>query len=532
MPPTEFSTPTATRFKDASSNATPKTPRRPVRLIGRPLTPRSPRIVSTPITRTKTIYDLARGLFNQSTSPRKLVGREIERTELRSFISGAIKSKKGGCTYVSGPPGTGKSALIDEVSAEFKSDPSIKVASVNCVGIKSAKEVYSRLMQDFGLDDTPSKAPKRDQLCSLFIPEKNTVSPAYLVLLDEIDSLLDGDCEVLYSLFEWALHRSSRLILIGIANALDLTDRFLPRLKAWNLKPRLLQFLPYTAAQIASIITEMLRSTLPPESSASHDFVPFLHPAAVQLCSKKVASQSGDLRKVFNLVRRAIDLVERETVEKAAATFSPSPVKQPLGEIANLMSTLPPTPPSSSPLKAMSPQVLYTDTSLATLTSETAPRATVAHIARLASSVFNNGTATRLAGLNLQQKVVLCSLIASEKKKAARDPFTTPTKSARKAPAIKDLYVKYSNLCTQDNGILQPLKSTEFRDVVASLETLGLVQESTGGATSFLTPTRTPSRLGRNPDERQIVSAVSEKEMVDSLKGGEVDLLQQLIYES
>jgi cell division control protein 6 len=529
-PPVEFTTPSATRFKDALVNTPPGTPKLRVRLTGRSLTPRTPRNLSSPASQTQTVYALARDLFTQSTSPRKLVGRDTERAQLRSFISDAILLKKGGCTYISGPPGTGKSALIDEVFAEFKSDPSIKVASINCVGIKSAKEVYGKLIQDFGLDGLSVDALEKDLLCRSFIPKKST-SPAYLVSLDEIDSLLDGGCEVLYSLFEWALHHSSRLILIGIANALDLTDRFLPRLKARNLKPQLLPFLPYTAVQIASIITKMLRSVLPVDSNAAPDFVPFMHPAAIQLSSKKVASQTGDLRKVFSLVRRAIDQVERETVGKAVASFNLGPVKQPLGEISNLSTTFPPTPPTSSPLKPVSPQFLEMQPSLNTLTPETAPRATVAHIARLASSIFNNGTATRLAGLNLQQKAVLCSLIAVEKKKAARDPFTTPTKSASKAPAVKDLYAKYSGLCTRDEGILQPLKSTEFRDVVTSLETLGLVQESTGRTTSFLTPTKTPSRLGRNPDERQIVSAVSEKEMVNSLKGAGADLLQRLMHE-
>ena len=531
-PPAEFKTPTATRFKDALSNAAPYTPRRLVRLGGKPLTPRTPRTLSTPTSKTKTVYAVARDLFTQSASPRKLIGRETERTELRSFISEAINSMRGGCTYVSGPPGTGKSALIDEVSAEFKSNPLVRVAAVNCVGIKAAKEVYGRLVQDLGLDALSSHSSGRDQLGTMFVPKKKSESPAYLVLLDEIDSLLDGDYEVLYSLFEWALHRSSRLILIGIANALDLTDRFLPRLKARNLQPRLLPFLPYTTGQIASIVTEMLRSTLPADSTAAPDFVPFLHPAAVQLSSKKVASQSGDLRKVFSLVRGAIDQVEREIVEKTMPALTPSPVKEPLAEISNVPMILPPTPPKSSPLKATSPPTLNVQPPLHTLTPATAPRATVAHIARLASSIFNNGTASRLGGLNLQQKAVLCSLIAAEKKKAARDPFTTPSKSASKAPAVKDLYAKYSNLCSRDEGILQPLKRTEFRDVIASLETLGLVQESTGRTTSFLTPSKTPSRLGRNPDEREMVSAVSEREMVDSLKGAGADLLRRLMHES
>jgi cell division control protein 6 len=529
--PVEVTTPSATRFKDALANASPGTPKLRVKLTGKPLTPRTPRNLSTPATKTPTVYALARDLFTQSTSPRKLIGRDTERAQLQSFISDAILLKKGGCTYISGPPGTGKSALIDEVFAEFKSDPSIKVASINCVAIKSAKEVYGKLVQDFGLDGLTVHASDKDQLCRMFIPKQKSASATYLISLDEIDSLLDGGCEVLYNLFEWALHHSSRLILIGIANALDLTDRFLPRLKARNLKPQLLPFLPYTAAQIASIITKMLRSVLPVDSNAAPDFVPFLHPAAIQLSSKKVASQTGDLRKVFSLVRRAIDQVERETVEEAVASVDLGPVKQPLREISNLLTTLPPSPPKCSPLKPLSPQFLDTPPALNTLTPETAPRATVAHVARLASSIFNNGTATRLAGLNLQQKAVLCSLIAAERKKADIDPFTTPTKSASKAPAVKDLYAKYSSLCSRDEGILQPLRSTEFRDVVTSLETLGLVQESTRRTTSFLTPTKTPSRLGRNPDERQIVSAVSEKEMIDSLKGVGADLLQRLMHE-
>ena len=36
---------------------------------------------------------------------------------------------------------------------------------------------------------------------------------------------------VLYRLFEWASRARSSLALVGIANSIDLTDRFLPRLR-------------------------------------------------------------------------------------------------------------------------------------------------------------------------------------------------------------------------------------------------------------------------------------------------------------
>jgi cell division control protein 6 len=420
--------------------------------------------------------------------------------------------------------------LTQEIFEEFRGDERVKIANVNCVSLGSVKEVHSQLVQDFCTATSITSQADKKQLADLFTPKKRKGATTYLVLLDEIDNLLDEDCDVLYSLFEWALHKQSCLILIGIANALDLTDRFLPRLKSRNLKPELLPFLPYTASQMSSIIIGRLRSTLPQDTAATKDFVPFVHPIAVQLCCKKVASQTGDLRKAFSLIRRAIDQVERETAEKERASVPGTPTKHPLGEISN--QRYPPSPPKSSPLKPLSVEEIFSPKpKKPIMTPETAPRATIAHIARIASSIFNNGTVSRLAGLNLQQKAVLCSLVANEQKRAQRDPFATPSRSANTVPTVKDLFMKYTMLCKREDGMLQILKNTEFRDVVASLETLRLVHEWSGRSSSILTPSRTPSRSGKNADDRQIASAVSEKEMRESLNGAGGDLLQRLFDE-
>ena len=504
-----------------------------MRLTGKPLTPRTPRTLSPSSVEAQTIYAAPRQLFTQSSSPGRLIGRDVEKHEVTNLILEALKSKSGGCIYVSGPPGTGKSAVIDEVSQNFGSESSLKIVKVNCVNVQNSRDLYAKLTQELTLTSDPAKKIEQSALETLFISKKRSASLSYLLVLDEVDSLLDTDCEVLYSFFEWSLHRSSRLILISIANALDLIDRFLPRLKARNLKPRLLPFLPYTASQIVSIISKRLQSTLPTKETGLPDFVPFMHPAAIELCSKKVASQTGDLRKAFDLARRAIDQVEREMIAKELSLVNLSPTKQPLTEISNRPTSLPPTPPHSSPLKPLALHTSKVQTLLASFTAETAPRVGVAHVARLASSIFNNGTTSRLATLNLQQKAVLCSLLAIENKKIKRDPFVTPSKSTNKVASVKDLFTCYKNLCNLDDGVLHPLTNTEFRDVVASLETLGLVIESPGRGTNFLTPTRKLSKFRRNvnSEDRQILSAVSHKELAESLTGPGADLLMNLISE-
>ena len=518
--PPQSKTPSAPRFKDALASSTPSTPKHRVQLVGKLLTPRSTR---TPGTGNRdSVYAAARLLLTQSSNPSRLIGREQERQHLQHFIIDGIQAQLGGCTYISGPPGTGKSALVQELLEEFRGREDVKMSVINCVTFRTSSMVLGKLSQDLSVTGSSHNVSK-ECLAKAFTSKAK--KGMHLVLMDEIDSLLDGDCDLLYSLFEWALHRSSSLILIGIANALDLTDRFLPLLKTRNLKADLLPFMPYTAAEMSNIITRKLQSLLPADSPAS-GFVPFLHPAAIQLIGKKIASQTGDLRKAFTLARRSIDEAEQQSKAQLITRYA-TPTKQPLSELANLSEDLPLTPPKSSPLKAdtTSPLVSY---GVPTWTVETAPRATISHVAKLASIIFNSGTLSRLGNLNLQQKTVLCSLVANEKRQNERDPFKTPSKRSRKVLTIKDLFEKYGRLCQRDDGLLQPLKTTEFRDVVASLETLGLIHEYGGRSTSLLTPTKTPSRAGRNIDDKQLVSAVSEKEMKDSIDGPGKDLLQRL----
>lgn len=476
------------------------------------LTPHTPLSPST----IQTVYHSARQLFARGAEPGQLVGRDAEREQLTDFLERCSSDSPNGCLYVSGPPGTGKSAMITEMTQEYSNREGVKGVYLNCMSIKSSKDLYNTLLEALGQGNDLSEADALAALQEMFVPKTNS-DDVYLVTLDEIDHILTMGLESLYRVFEWSLQKSSRLILVGVANALDLTDRFLPRLKSKNLKPDLLPFLPYTAAQVKNIIITRLKSLMP---AGNETFVPFIHPAAIELCSRKVASQTGDLRKAFEICRRALDLIEAETRQKheeeaREKLLQQSPSKRPLGENLNGASG----GSGRSVVQIMA-------NSLKALTPESAPRASIGHLNKITAAAFSNGTTQRLKALNLQQKAALCSLVAYERRTRAAmkmsNGLTTPSKAKLLAPTIKMLFEAYCQLCTRDS-VLHPLSGSEFREVVGSLETLGLVNASNGKGGSFVTP-QTPSKRGRKSsaasgDERRIASCTGEKE-VESLAEG------------
>lgn len=536
----QLRTPQTPRFKDALSKKGLVTPRHRVTITGKPVTPQTPRTPFTPGGSIVTVYGAARKLFTRSDDPGRLVGREDERKELTDFVQNCIENTCGGCTYVSGPPGTGKSALVNEITENLEESETLKKVYINCMSMKTSKDLYASLLASFCEDEEILAGQEVKTLQGLFISRKK-LQTSYLITLDEIDHILTLDLEILYKLFEWSLQKNSRLILIGIANALDLTDRFLPRLKARNLKPQLLPFLPYNASNIKAVITTRLKSLLP-STTQTPDYLPFIHPAAIELLSRKVSSQTGDLRKAFDICRRAIDLIETETKQKHQDALNLSPSKQPLGENMNLSSPAAALPSKSGlGIKSMS-----LSHSLSTLTPETAPRATIAHINKLTSAALSNGSTQRLKTLNLQQKAALCALIALESRNRQRvqnvSVLSTPSKTNREAgsaPTIKKLYETYSLLCKRDQA-LSPLTSTEFRDVVGSLETLSLVVGVEGRKGSFMGSGNGNGRgrggglfgLGNKVgDERRVGSCVGEGEVVKMgvLEGGGGEILREIL---
>ncbi|OWF49220.1 cell division control protein 6 homolog [Mizuhopecten yessoensis] len=267
------------------------------------------------------LYHKAKQSFH-TAKPERLVGRDTETEEISAFVKGHMSKKTAGSIYISGAPGTGKTAVLTHILDNVQASHSCKPVYLNCMTLKDSATVYGKLYTDLTGKSPPSA---KDRLRAV---ERHLTStgPSIIMVLDEIDQLDSKNQEILYTIFEWPSMTKSRLILIGIANALDLTDRILPRLQARpKCKPKLLNFAPYSKDQIAAILKDRI-------AKLESEGVAVMENSAIQFCARKISAVAGDMRKALDVCRRAVEMVETEVrsqqVLKSNTTLN-SPSKRP-----------------------------------------------------------------------------------------------------------------------------------------------------------------------------------------------------------
>ncbi|KAK9452327.1 P-loop containing nucleoside triphosphate hydrolase protein [Limtongia smithiae] len=527
----------------------------------------STRSASTPLTpvtptSSSSIYTGVKAIFQRSTPSsshllsadgsahdRRMLGRDKERTELSGFLTAHLDNGTSGALYISGPPGTGKSALTNEVlrglvpeynhvqrpsvgrswSSESSEDvfndvENVKVATVNCMTVRRPTLVVCNILKEL----TGAELFK-DTALDVVVPELERLftnsTKSYVVVLDEVDYLLTKEQDMLYTIFDWTRLPGSKLVLVGIANALNFTARFLPKLKARNFTPSLLRFTPYTAEQIASVISSRLSdfgaavstTTSPRDQTFARTLI---HPAAIQLCARKTAANTGDLRKAFDICRRCLDLAEDDARRKFASSAVPP--------AAVLVET------SSSPTKSATAAAAMMASSGPLLIPEDAteiPRVTIAHVAKVCATAFGGSTVQRIKALNLQQKAVLCAVVVGEKQR--RTDFTTMVfaggaKSNQQSMSVSEVYELYNKLCAKDK-LLDRLKIGEFRDVVNALEACGSVTlSSTSGSSSSSSSSSSATASGSGAaGDRRISAAVQEIDLLRAIE--DVGLLKRFL---
>jgi len=128
-----------------------------------------------------------------------------------------------------------------------------------------------------------------------------------VVLMDELDQLMTTKQDVVYNFFNWPTLVNSKLIVLAVANTMDLPERVMTGRVRSRLGMIRINFQPYTTAQLETIVHARLTKSsegLPAKATEviSRDGVKF--------ASMKVSSISGDARRVLDICRRTVELVQ------------------------------------------------------------------------------------------------------------------------------------------------------------------------------------------------------------------------------
>lgn len=413
-----------------------------------------------------------RALTDNSTF--RLPGRELQFDELTEFLNELIKTKTSASLYINGPPGkshlmcsikllinefvgTGKTATLLKIVNTKEYEEKLNIAFINSTGISSIGAIYKKICNELKLKYDGNGSEKE---CLAKIEKYFASSPkkTTLLIIDEIDQLCTTgkNQNVLYHIFEWPSVLRSRLILIGIANSLDLTDRLLVRLQTkCELKPKVMHFPAYTKAQIIDIFKSRLEES---------DLFP---PAAIQLLATKVASVSGDIRKALNLGKRVVEIA----VLNKAKSDKALDLKQLEGIIEGDENT-----PTAAKVE---------------------PKIQLNEVMTVLNSVYGGTKSVDVdESFPLQQKLLICTMLLIIKHGNSKDI------------TIGKLHDIYRKVCKNRN--IQSTDLSEFVNLCLLVETKGILK---------LTMKKEPRfhKIHLQWNEEEVLAALKDKQMITNI---------------
>lgn len=373
----DATTPTSTRKSPAARKFMTPSHKRIVLKKQLEFTPLGTRVLSPSALASP--FQIARNQLHVSSVPAALPCREEEFSTVYSHLEAAITDGSGSCIYISGTPGTGKTATVREVVAQLHASVQAEelddfiFVEINGMKVTDPHQSYSLLWQALRGDRvSPSHA------LELLEREFSAPSPRRVpcvVLMDELDQLVTKNQSVMYNFFNWPQLRHSRLIVLAVANTMDLPERTLsnkissrlgtyqhsrslvcspamlqcrlqfqftlklPRSQTprglcsirpalrWSREPLFTGILrmPFLA-RLTHVYPGLTRITFP---GYTHDHLMQIIQSrlegvpgnivlsdAVQFAARKVAAVSGDARRALDICRRAVEIAETEVASQ------------------------------------------------------------------------------------------------------------------------------------------------------------------------------------------------------------------------
>ncbi|KIR34736.1 origin recognition complex subunit 1 [Cryptococcus deuterogattii MMRL2647] len=291
-------------------------------------------------------FERALRMLHVGATPESLPCREEEFVDVLSKVEEGVESGGGGCLYIAGVPGTGKTATVHAVVKELKRKaedgeiPPFSYVEINGLKIPTPQHAYTVLWEAISSSKGVSAKTALKGLENHFGKKgggaRGPRGHTFVVLMDELDQLLTSKQDVVYNFFNWPTMRDSQLFVIAVANRMDLPQQLAAKIKS-RLGLQTILFEPYDRAALISIVQSRL---IPHPLMPSQD-PKVLLPDAIALAAMKMAGTNGDARRVLDACRRAVEVaLENKSKPPSALPTAPPPQPGPQPVSAKAMSTV------------------------------------------------------------------------------------------------------------------------------------------------------------------------------------------------
>jgi Cdc6-like AAA superfamily ATPase len=201
------------------------------------------------------LYDAACARLSLEHTPGALAGREQESALVSAHIQTGLENKGSSSSlYVCGRPGTGKTVTTLQVIAKLRKKHNFDFLQINAMQLTSPNLVYTLIYERIvGRRVDPATAAlfldgwfKKKDKAKLWqgaqptLPKGKTnhrqaaeeAGKMRVILLDELDAVVTKKQGLLYNLFDWPCHATSKLLVVAISNTLDLPEGMQAKIKS------------------------------------------------------------------------------------------------------------------------------------------------------------------------------------------------------------------------------------------------------------------------------------------------------------
>jgi len=235
--------------------------------------------------------------------PTMLPHRETQIKEIARNLRPAASSRKPQNTFLFGPPGIGKTAVVKHVFREFEEySDHVRCVYINCWNFRTATALLTELVIDLGFF-VQRRGWSKDEIIGKLTEAINKCAKGMIICLDEVDQL---DLSALYDLLRINQYVKAPVGIVFISNNPHVFAKAEPRIRS-SLGVDEIEFKPYSLSEMKDILKERAK-----------DAFNAFDPAAIILCANHAVNKGGDVRVGLQCLLKAGRSAEQENAKKVS----------------------------------------------------------------------------------------------------------------------------------------------------------------------------------------------------------------------